>query len=120
MKLANRFFVIAVVVSALGCVAYAAEVQGVLLDRMCSAKIAAAKDQKAAKAHGLDCLLMPDCAKAGYGVLTADGKFITLDAAGNQKALAALKASKKKDDFKVQVTGEPSGDAIKVSSLKIL
>ena len=32
----------------------------------------------------------------------------------------AVKASKKKDDIKVQVTGEQSGDTMKVASIKIL
>ncbi len=108
------------VIGALGCVAYAAEVQGILLDRMCSGKIVAGKDQKAAAAHTRECSLMPDCVKAGYGVFTADGKFITLDQAGNEKAAAALKSSKKKDNIQVRVTGEQTGDAMKVTAIKLL
>ena len=106
MKALVRLLVIAGLVAALGCLAYAAEVQGILLDRMCSTKIVAAKDQKAAQSHTRECGLMPDCVKAGYGVFTADGKFILLDQAGNEKAAAALKASKKKDDIRVRVTGD--------------
>jgi hypothetical protein len=45
---------------------------------------------------------------------------LTFDMAGNQKALEALKASKKEDDLKVEVTGEIRGDIIKVVSLKLL
>jgi hypothetical protein len=63
---------------------------------------------------------MPPCVGSGYGVLTADGKFITLDDAGNKKAEAALKASKKTDNLKVQVTGDQSGETIKVTNLKLL
>ena len=102
------------------CLAQAADLQGILLDKMCSGKIVKAGDQKAARAHTRECALMPDCAKSGYGVFTADGKFINLDPAGNQKAEQALKASSKKDDVRVQVTGDLSGDTIKVASLKIL
>jgi len=120
MRSVVRLIVVAGLVAALGGLAYGAEVQGILLDRMCSMKIVADKDQNAARAHGRDCLLMSDCVKAGYGVFTADGKFIVFDAAGNQKAEEAVKASKKKDDIKVQVTGEQSGDTIKVASIKIL
>jgi hypothetical protein len=120
MKALIRLLVIAGLVAALGCLAYAAEVQGILLDRACSPKIVADKDQKAAQAHTRECALMPDCVKAGYGVFTADGKFLTFDAGGNQKAEQALKASKKKDNVKVQVTGDQSGDSMKVTAVKIL
>lgn len=120
MRLPIRLLVIAALVAALGCMAYAAEVQGFLLDRMCSTKIVADQDQKAAQNHSRECALMPDCAKAGYGVFTADGKFFTFDPAGNEKAQKALKASKKKDNVKVQVTGDQSGDSIKVTAIKIL
>jgi hypothetical protein len=100
-------------------IASAADVQGVLMDRMCSMK-AMKEGQQAAHMHTRDCALMPDCQKSGYGVFTADGKFISLDDAGNAKAVAALKASKKKEDLKVQVTGDMQGETIKVASLKLL
>ena len=120
MKILVRFAVIVALVAALGAVAYAAEVEGFLVDRACSAKIAPTNDQKAAAAHTRQCALMPDCVKSGYGVLTADGKFITFDAAGNTKAEAALKASKKPDNLKVQVSGTQTGTTMKVTSVKIL
>jgi hypothetical protein len=96
----------------------AAEVEGVLMDKMCSMK-AAKEGQKAATMHTRQCALMPDCEKSGYGVFTVDNKYFTLDAAGNEQASAALKTSKKKDNLKVKVTGEINGDAIKVASLKL-
>ena len=108
MKALVRLLVIAGLVAALGCLAYAAEVQGILLDRMCSTKIVAAKDQKAAQSHTRECGLMPDCVKAGYGVFTADGKFIPFwTRPATRRPPAALKASKKKDDIRVRVTGRP-------------
>lgn len=96
----------------------AAEVEGVLIDKMCSMK-AVKEGQKAATMHTRQCALMPDCEKSGYGVFTADNKYLTLDAAGNEQASAALKASKKKDNLKVKVTGEINGDTIRVASLKL-
>jgi hypothetical protein len=45
---------------------------------------------------------------------------LTLDDAGNTKAVAALKKSKKKDNLKVTVTGNVKGDTIKVASLKLM
>jgi hypothetical protein len=73
-----------------------------------------------AYAHMRQCALMPACQKSGYGVFTYDNKFLAFDGPGNQKALGALKASKKEDDLKVEVTGEIQGDSIKVVSLRLL
>ena len=71
--------------------------------------------------HNRQCLLMPSCQRSGYGVFTYDtSKFLSFDAAGNQKALALIEASKKQDDMRVEVTGEIQGDKIKVNTLKLL
>jgi len=108
-------------VAALGaglCAAEQKTLSGYLVDKACSADTIK-KGEKAAKEHGVDCALMEDCAKSGYGVLTADGKYITFDAAGNKRAVAALKASKKQNDIKVTVTGDQTGDSVKVATLKV-
>ncbi|MBV9503510.1 MAG: hypothetical protein JO323_00745 [Acidobacteriia bacterium] len=103
------------------------QVKGVLIDKMCSAK---AEERLlptgieggmiVAEAHLRECALMPACQKSGYGVFTFDQKFLQFDAAGNRKALEAIKASKKLDDLEVEVTGVVEGDTIKVESLKML
>jgi hypothetical protein len=105
-----------------------ATVQGVLMDKNCSSKAEVRVAPGArieggmlvAYVHTRQCALMPDCQKSGYGVFTYDNKFLSFDAAGNQKALAALKATKKEDDLRVEVTGEIQGDTIKVVSVKLL
>jgi len=105
-----------------------ATVQGVLMDKQCSSKAEVRVAPGArieggmlvAYVHTRQCALMAACQKSGYGVFTYDNKFLSFDAAGNQKALAALKASKKEDDLRVEVTGEIQGDTIKVVSLKLL
>src|SRR5579863_6690411 len=104
--------------AAFGSMASAADVQGILIDKMCSAK-ALKGGQTAAVAHDRDCATMPACQQSGYGVFTADNKYLTFDDAGNTKAIAALKASKKKDDLKVTVTGDVQGDTIKVTKVKL-
>jgi hypothetical protein len=107
----------------------AADIKGVLMDDMCSGKadlrISGATStlvggRIVAEAHTKECLLQPACEKSGYGVYTDDNKFLKFDAAGNRKALAAIKASAKLDDFEVEVTGEVKDDTIKVATLKIL
>ncbi len=83
-----------------------------LVDHMCLDKVKADPDK-----HPTSCLIK--CAGSGYGILTEDGKWLKLDKAGNEKALAALKATSKKDHIRVNVTGERSGDSIEVSALSI-
>ncbi len=95
-----------------------AQVQGILMDKMCSAD-AVKKGQKFATSHDTKCALETSCQKTGYGIFTADNKFLVLDAAGNAKAVAALKTTKKVDNLQVTVEGDVQGDTVKVSSLKL-
>ena len=118
MKAFYRILSITCLLASLTCIASAAEVTGILMDKMCSAS-AVKKGQAFATKHDTKCALEPDCQKTGYGVFTADNKFIALDAAGNAKAAAALKATKKTDNLKVTVEGDVAGDTIKVASLKL-
>lgn len=74
----------------------------------------------AAYVHTRQCALMPACQKSGYGVYTYDNKFLVFDDAGNRRALALLKETKKEDDLRVEVTGEIQGDKIKVVTIKLL
>jgi len=83
-----------------------------LIDQMCSAKFKADPDK-----HPVSCALK--CASSGYGIFTPGGEYLKFDKAGNDKALAALKATKKKDHVRADVTGELKGDTIQVSSLTI-
>ncbi len=104
------------------------QVQGILMDQMCSSKadvriVSGPRLEGGmivAEAHTRQCALMPACQRSGYGVFTYDNKFLKFDPAGSRKALAALKASKKEDDLKVEVTGVIEGDVIKVASLKLI
>ncbi len=109
-------------------VASAAQVQGILIDQMCSSKAEVrvvsgprlVGGMIVAEAETRECALMPACQRSGYGVFTYDNKFLKFDTAGNHKALAALRATKKEDDLKVEVTGEIQGDMIKVATLKLV
>ena len=114
--------------AAFAAVASAAQFQGILMDQMCSSKAEVRivsgprleGGMIVAEAHTRECALMPACVKSGYGVFTYDNKFLKFDPAGSRKALAALKASKKEDNLKVEVMGELQGDTIKVASLKLV
>jgi len=111
MKWLTAALVLATVVVAAS--AFAEEWKNVpLIDKMCLNKVKADPDS-----HPASCLRM--CAESGYGILTSDGKWIPLDAAGNDMALKALKATDKKDHIRVNVTGELSANTIKVTALTI-
>lgn len=84
-----------------------------LMDGMCLSKFKGKNPDD----HDVSCLMQ--CQGSGYGIITADGKYLEFDKAGNAKALAALKATKKKNHIRVDVTGEQKGDTIQVSSLRI-
>jgi hypothetical protein len=91
------------------CSAFAETWNGTLVDVMCKGRDLAS--------HTRECALK--CAKGGFGVVLADGKFVKLNETGNMQALAALKASSKEKDLKVKVSGELTGDIIKVSSIEL-
>ncbi|MGC1621051.1 MAG: hypothetical protein WA765_21350 [Candidatus Acidiferrum sp.] len=84
-----------------------------VVDANCSAKVAAAPDS-----HTRACALK--CEASGFGIITADKKFIKFDAAGNKEITAALRASDKKDHLRVDVSGDVEGDTLKVTSIKLL
>jgi len=65
--------------------------------------------------HTRDCAI--SCSRSGYGIVTADGKFIKFNEQGNAKALAALKASSKDNDLKAKVTGTLKDEVIQVESI---
>ena len=96
----------------LGAAAWAGEWNGYLMDAMCAAKM---KDKAAT--HKAKCAL--SCAKTGFGIVTADGKYVKFDEAGNAKAQEALKGTTKDQDLKIKVTGTLEGDALQVESLSI-
>ena len=113
-------------VAGLAAAAPATHVQGILIDQQCSYKaqphiVSGPRLEGGmivAEAHERSCDLMPACERSGYGVFTYNEKYLKFDKAGSRKALAMLRASKKDDDLKVDVTGEVKGDTIKVSSIK--
>ena len=89
--------------------AFADTLSGTLVDLNCKAKDLAEHTRKCAIG----------CAKSGFGLVTADGKFVKFDEAGNAKALAALQASQKEKDLKATVSGTTEGDVLKVESITL-
>ena len=82
---------------------------GTVVDILCKGKDLAGHTAKCAVS----------CAKGGYGLAQADGKFLKFDEAGNAKALAALKATTKEKDIKAKITGTIEDDVIQVQKIEI-
>jgi hypothetical protein len=83
---------------------------GTVVDVMCKGKDLAG--------HTRSCAL--DCAKSGFGLVEADGKFLKFDESGNARTLSMLKKSSKEKDLKVKVTGTLDGDVINVKAVELL
>lgn len=90
-------------------------VEGHLLDVSCSHRLA--QRPEAVAAHSKDCLLV--CANSGFGVLTADKKFIKFDDSGNEKVRSLLNALPKDKDITVSVTGAVEGDTMTVTKIEV-
>jgi uncharacterized membrane protein YphA (DoxX/SURF4 family) len=83
-----------------------------VIDTQCLTKFKANPDD-----HPRECALQ--CVKGGYGLITEQGVYLKFDEAGNKLALAALKASAKKDHLRATVTGEREGETIVVRAFKL-
>ncbi|MCM2270493.1 MAG: hypothetical protein NDJ75_10355 [Thermoanaerobaculia bacterium] len=81
-----------------------------LVDVNCSTRVKDAPD-----AHTRACALK--CADSGYGIWTAEGKYLKFDAEGSKQAKALLEASDRKDHLRVDVSGELVDGALKVTSI---
>jgi len=90
-------------------VAAAESFSGTVVDVMCRAKDLAS--------HTRDCSL--SCAKSGFGMVTAEGKFLKFDEAGNARTLSMLKKAAKEKDLKAKVTGTLDGDLLKVETIEL-
>lgn len=105
----KRFLTTALAAGVFAAVAMAETFSGTLMDAMCKGKDPVE--------HTRDCAIA--CAKSGFGLVMADGKFLKFDAAGNKTALDVLKKSKKEKDLKATVTGTLKGDTIQVATVEL-
>jgi hypothetical protein len=83
---------------------------GTVVDVMCKGKDLSS--------HTRSCAL--DCAKSGFGLVQADGKFLKFDESGNARTLSMLKKNSKDKDLKVKVNGTLDGEVIKVQAVELL
>jgi hypothetical protein len=88
--------------------AMAESFSGTIVDVMCRGKDLAS--------HTRECALT--CSKSGYALVTADGKFLKFDEAGNARALFLMKKLTKDKDLKAKVSGTLNGDLLKVESIE--
>ena len=81
---------------------------GTVVDVMCKGKDLSS--------HTRECAV--NCAKGGYGLVLADGRFVKFDEGGNARTLGQLKKLAREKDLKARVTGELTGDVIKVRQVE--
>jgi len=98
-----------VLLSVLPLAAFAETWNGTLVDAMCKKKDLAS--------HTTKCAI--SCARSGYGLVLADGRFLKFDEAGNAKALAVLQATSKEKDLRAKVTGTLDGETVQVESVAL-
>src|SRR6185369_14011922 len=108
-----------VMLAAMAITAFAADtkVQGYLVDIACADEDGS-KPGFGAK-HTKDCLLMAECVRSGYGLLTDDKKVFKFDKAGNEKAKLFIASLKKDKDIKVDVTGTVNGENMTVTKIDL-
>lgn len=87
---------------------------GYIVDKMCKTDVPYTKGA----GHTKECLLAEDCISTGFGLATADGKWIAFDKKGSDMAANLIKTSKKSKDFLVVVNGKMKGSTIEVASIK--
>jgi hypothetical protein len=81
---------------------------GTVVDVMCKGKDLSS--------HTRECAL--NCAKGGFGLVLADGKFVKFNEPGNAKTLGLIKKLDKEKDLKAKVTGNLKGEVIQVESIE--
>jgi len=93
-----------------GGVAAAETLSGTVVDVMCRGKDLAS--------HTRECAVT--CSKSGFGLVTADGKFLKFDESGNARTLTALKKLGREKDLKAKVRGCVTGEVVKVEGIEFL
>ena len=101
------------------CSGSAAELQGVLADWKCTERMVRDGREKTLK-QDESCSLMKNPGRSEYGLITDDRKFYRLDKSGSDQARELLDNSHNKDNLRVIVRGDVSGNTVKVQSMSIL
>ena len=104
----KRFLLFSVALVSMSTFAFAETWSGTIVDVMCKGKDLAG--------HTTKCAL--SCAKGGYGLVLADGKFVKFNEKGNAKMLGMLKETSKEKDLKAKVAGTLDGDTIQVQTIE--
>jgi hypothetical protein len=90
--------------------------EGYVLPAACTSS---RESKSAAEGHTTKCALETECIAKGYG-LFVDGKFLPFDDAGDKTALKYFQETKQPDRHLVRVTGDFSGDEVRVTTLESL
>lgn len=99
--------------------ASAAKIQGLLVAQDCVQDFVK-NGREATLKQKPACSLRTHYIRSNYALVTDDKRYFTFDQFGNQKALQLLGGTPNRDNLKVVVTGDISGNTIKVKYMSIL
>lgn len=99
--------------------ASAAKIQGLLVAQSCVQDIVKnGRDATLQQKPG--CSLRKNYVRPAYALVTDDKRYFTFDPYGNKKAMQLIKGTPDRDNLKVVVTGDVTGNTIKVKYMTIL
>lgn len=99
--------------------ASAAKIQGLLVAQSCAEDFIK-NGREATLQRKPGCSLRIHYIRPTYALITDSKHYFTFDPFGNKKALQLLKGTPDRDNLKVVVTGDVTGDTIKVKYMSIL
>lgn len=115
----RKTLLVACLATVLSATLSAAELQGIVVDWSCAKDMVQNGREKTLR-ENRGCSLMKDYTRSAYGLITEDKKFYRLDDPGNQHILELLRNTPDKDNLKVVVDGDITGNTIKVNYLSML
>jgi hypothetical protein len=115
----RKTLLLAAIALSAGCALSAAELQGLVADWSCVQQMVKNGREKTLK-NNRNCSLMKNYRRDTYGLITDDKKYYRLDDPSNEHVMQLLQGTPDKDNLKVVVTGDISGDTIKVVNMSIL
>jgi hypothetical protein len=111
--------VVLVILATFAVMGRAADLQGVIADWKCTEAMVRNGREKTLK-QNRSCSLMKNPDRRAYGLITDDKKFYRFNDAGTKRVRELLQNSPDKDNLRVIVQGDLTGNTINASNVSIL
>lgn len=96
------------------------QIQGVVADWNCVKPMVRNGREKTLRDNRSCSMLKKNYQRSAYGLITDDKKFYRFDESGNDKILQLLKDTHDRDNLKVVVSGDITGNTIKIVTISEL